>query len=285
MTQGVEYALVAMLCFGVADFVYKRAAAAGAQAHHFIMIQAWCFAPTVTVYGLLTRTLAFETHALWGSLAGLFAFVGLYNFARSLQGGSVSVNAPIFRLSFALTAALAVWLLGELLTAYKIAGLALALAAVWLLLGGAGRTVARRARLSSLARVLVATVAVAVANLLYKVGVRAGATPATLLVAQAAVFISLATGFAWTVDRRIRPPAAAWRYAPLAAMLLVLGSFLLIESLIRGEASVLVPIAQMGFVVTATLGIAFMRESFTARKGAGLATALVALALLARGGR
>jgi len=46
---------------------------------------------------------------------------------------------------------------------------------------------------------------------------------------------------------------------------------------------VVVPIAQMGFVVTALLGFFFLREPFTARKGAGLAAALAALASLARG--
>jgi multidrug transporter EmrE-like cation transporter len=39
----------------------------------------------------------------------------------------------------------------------------------------------------------------------------------------------------------------------------------------------------MGFVVTALLGFIFLRESFTARKGAGLLAALAALASLAYG--
>jgi drug/metabolite transporter (DMT)-like permease len=285
MTQGLEYALGAMLCYGLADFIYKRAAGAGVQAHHFLMVQAWFFAPTVLVYGLLTRTLKLEASALWGAAAGLFVFTALYNFARSLQGGSVSINAPIFRLSFTLTAALAVLLLDEPLTRYKLAGLALALGAVWLLLGGAGpagtpapRTAAR----SSLARVLIATAALGIANFVYKVGVLEGATAATLLVAQAGVFISLATGFAGMIDRGIRPSAAVWPYAGTAALLLVAAFFLLIESLTRGEASVLVPTAQMSFVVTAVLGVIFLRESLTLRKGGGLVVALAALACLAR---
>jgi drug/metabolite transporter (DMT)-like permease len=38
-----------------------------------------------------------------------------------------------------------------------------------------------------------------------------------------------------------------------------------------------IPIAQMGFVVTALLGFLFLREPFTDRKGAGLAAALSSL--------
>jgi drug/metabolite transporter (DMT)-like permease len=57
----------------------------------------------------------------------------------------------------------------------------------------------------------------------------------------------------------------------------------MVEAVARGEASVAVPIAQMGFVVTALLGFFFLRERFSARKGAGIAAALAALACLAHG--
>src|SRR5437667_12094982 len=145
MTPGIEYALGAMLCFGLGDLVYKRGAAAGAQAHHFLMVQSWVFAPSVVLYAMWTDSLHFVAGSLWGALGGLFILVGFYNFAHSLRTGSISINAPVFRLSFVLTAALAVLLLGESLTPHKMAGIALALAAAWLLLGvpapkvGAGR--------------------------------------------------------------------------------------------------------------------------------------------------
>ena len=57
----------------------------------------------------------------------------------------------------------------------------------------------------------------------------------------------------------------------------------MVEGMARGEASIAVPIAQMGFVITALLGFLFLREPFTARKGAGIAAALLALAALAHG--
>ncbi len=226
--------------------------------------------------------MAFEASALWGAAAGLFAFTGFYNFARSLKDGSVSINAPIFRLSFTITAALAVLFLGESLGLVKIAGLTLALAAVWLLLAApAGDAPAQRSSRSSLVLVLIATAAMGIANLLYKIGLTAGATPATPLVTQAMVFVSLATGFLAAIERGPLPAAATWRHAPAAAFLQLAAFIMLFESLARGEASVLVPIAQMGFVVTALLGFARLREPVTPRKIAGLLFALAALASLA----
>lgn len=293
MTPGIEYAFGAMLCFGIGDLIYKRGAAAGVQPHQFMMLQSWVFLSTVTLYGLLTGALHFVTGTLWGCFAGLFMVTGFYNFAHSLKTGSISVNAPVFRLSFVITVVLAVLMLGEPLTANKAGGVALALLAVWLLLAapvggaaGAGKpddAVARRIRRSSLIRVLLATLAVGIGNVIYKYGLRAGATPASMIVAQACVVVSSSTLMTAAVERSIRPPAIAWRHAPLAGIVLGVAFILLVQALVHGEASVMVPIAQMGFVVTALLGFLFLREPFTLRKGAGLVAAVAALACLASG--
>jgi drug/metabolite transporter (DMT)-like permease len=286
VSEGIGYALGAMLLYGVADFVYKRGASAGAQPHQFLMVQTWFFSSLALLYGLVSGKLVFNAGALWGAAAGVLVVVGYYNFAHSLRSGSVSTNATIFRLSFAVTVALAVLVLGEPLTPPKLAGLALVFVAVWLLLaapGAAGSDAHREQRRSSLVRVLVATVAVGVASFAYKLGLREGATPISLVTAQGAVAVTLSTAFSAYVDRGIRPSRAAWRHAPIAAVLLVVAFTFLAKGLEGGEASVVVPVAQMGFVVTALLGFFFLREPFTARKGAGLAAALAALASLARG--
>jgi drug/metabolite transporter (DMT)-like permease len=283
VTPGLELALGSMVLLGLVDLVYQRGARAGVQAHHFVMLQGWFFAPAVVLYGLATGTLALETALLWGMGAGVFVFIALYHFAHALKGGSISIVTPIFRLNFTVTVALAVLLLGEPLTGWKVAGLAFAFVAVWLLLGGesAGAQSPAAAR-SSLALALIAMAAMGAANFLYKVGAGTGSSPATFIAGQAAAFMPLSTGFAWLMDRGIRPPRGGWRYGATVAVMFVAALILLFESLARGEASVLVPITQMGFVVTAAFGLAFLREPFTLRKVTGLALALAALASLAR---
>jgi uncharacterized membrane protein len=279
--SSLQLAVAAMLLFGLGDLIYKRGAAAGAPAHQFLMVQTWVFLPTVIAYALLSGTLRFVPASLWGVLAGLFILTGFYNFAASLRSGSISINAPVFRLSLVVTAALAMVLLGEPLTAFKIAGMALALLAAWLLLGGP--TAGQRESRESLLRVLIAMLAVGIGNFIYGVGLREGATPGSLMVAQAGAVCPLATLFAAALDRRIAPSRAALRNAPMAAVALALASVAMVEAMARGEASIAVPIAQMGFVVTALLGFLFLRERFTARKGAGIAAAIGALACLAHG--
>ena len=130
MTPATGYAVAAMICFGLGDWVYRRAARDGVAAHHFLMGQAWLFCPTVILYAAASGSLTVGGAALWGNLAGLFLFLGFYLFARSLRTGPVSVNGPIFRLGFVVTVVLAIVTLGEPLTLAKAGGLALALAAV-----------------------------------------------------------------------------------------------------------------------------------------------------------
>lgn len=280
MTPGIGFALGAMLCFGVSDLIYKRGAAAGFSAREFLMSQAWIFCPGVVLYAWLTDTLHLQFSALWGGLAGLFLFVALFNFTRSLQSGAISTNAPIFRLNFTITAALAILLLGETLNAAKAIALLCALVAVWLLLAG-GRTQNRKSSGSSLVRVLVATIAMALTNLFYKIGLQQGTLPETMVVAQALVFCPLATIFGLLREDRFHIPRGVWPYAAPAALALF-GAFVAqMHGLALGPASVLVPVTQMGFVFTALLGAVIFHESLDARKCAGLGIAIVALTLFA----
>src|SRR5882672_7823147 len=161
MNQPIVCAILAMVCYGVSDFIYKQAATAGIRADHFLMAQGWLFCPLVIVYALATHTLVLNPAALWGSLAGAFIFIGFYYFIRSLAAGSVSTNASIFRMNFIVTVFLVIAFLGEPLAPSKIAGLALALLATWLLMG-AGAIAActpNDARRRSLVQVAVATLA------------------------------------------------------------------------------------------------------------------------------
>jgi drug/metabolite transporter (DMT)-like permease len=281
MTGGTGYAFAALVCYGLGDFIYKRASAAGVKPHHFLMGQAWCFCPAIFLYAWATDTLVLRMSVLWGGLAGAFIFIGFYYFLRSLATGSVSIAAPVFRLSFVVTAILAIVVLGEPLKPAMPLALVLALAAVWLLLGGSDA--GRRAEISreSLVQVLIATFAFGAANFFHTLGLRHGSTPETALASQAVVFVTLSTVFVRIVDGRIALPAATWKHSAAAALVLICAFLFMLHGITEGPASVLVPIAQMGFVVTATLGVVVLHEPLTARKVGGLVAALGALAVLA----
>lgn len=285
MSSDIAYALAALVCYGLGDFIYKRAAGAGLAAEHFLMGQAWFFCPAIVVYAGLTGTLAFTPPALWGGVAGLFILAGFYNYVRSLRLGSVSIVAPVFRLNFIVTAALAIGWLNEPLTLQKIIGFALGLVAGWLLLGGPlhGDGIDPAAVRRSFLQVFAATLAMGAANFCHKLGLVGGATPETLLAAQAVVFCGLVTVMTYVMNGTIRLPKGIAGHSGPAAIMLIAAFLFLLHGLEHGDASLVVPIAQMGFVVAAMLGIVFFREAWTARKIAGLSAATAALLVLAIG--
>ena len=179
---------------------------------------------------------------------------------------------------------LVVALLGESLTPSKTAGLVLALLATWLLVG-AGDTADRRldgARNRSLALVAIATFAFGAANFFHTIGLRHGAVPETLAVAQGALFAPLATVVVYFADRELRPPLRTLKYSATTAIILLGATIFLLRGVAIGQATVLVPISQMGFVIAALLGIFILREHLTVRKATGLVMALAALTVLAR---
>jgi uncharacterized membrane protein len=284
MASGVPYALLTLFCFGLNDLLFKRAAQHGAASHQIMMVLTLTMLPFFMAYGLLTQSVVPAPAALWGSLGGLFAFFGFYNFSRSLRSGAVSVLSPIFRLQFVVTAVLALAFLGEYLSIVKVGGLLLAIAAVWLLLGntvGAKVEVPRDA----MARVLMATIAVGIAFFLFKLALRQGATPATVLLCQIFALASASTLLSVYFDRAFTASPAALRYGIPFGVSQAVGFGALIEGLAIGEASVLVPIAQLSFILTAVIGLTFMKEAVTARKMVGLAAAVGAVALLALAAR
>jgi uncharacterized membrane protein len=91
----------------------------------------------------------------------------------------------------------------------------------------------------------------------------------------------LATAVVYVTHRELRPPPVTFRYSAVTAILLLSATILMLRGVAAGQASVLVPVAQMGFIVAALLGIFILREPFTVRKAIGLALALAALAVLA----
>jgi uncharacterized membrane protein len=281
LENGIPFAIGALVLFGFSDLIYKSAAMARVPTHQLMMIQSWTYSVFIVFYGHYTGTLVFTAASLWGAVAGVFAFAGFYNFAKSLQKGSVSINAPIFRLNFAITATLAMVFLSESVTTTKFIGLALAPVAVWLLAGAAGGAAERRASAESLVRVLLATLGVGIANFVYKISMAAGSTPAAMLVVQAVIAVSLASIMAFREDRFTKPGATTVRHALAAAVVLAAAFVCLLEGLARGEASVIVPIAQLGLIVSSLLGMFVMHEAATGRKLVGILFAVGALVALA----
>ena len=279
MNESIAFALAAMVMYGLSDVAYKRGVQAGAKPHQFLMVQTWVLLPLVLVYGVATKSLQMVPAALWGTVAGVFSYAAFILFAKSLRLGAVTIVVPVFRLGFVVTALLAVAFLSESVTVLKTLGLGFAIVAVWLLLGS---RVSGQSLMNKKAAILVvaATVAIGISNFLSKVGIVQGASPSSVLFAQAIGIAILATVASAMTDKGLSIFTPSRRWGPLAGLLLSVAFILMMLGLAVGDASVVVPIAQFGFVVAAIIGYLFLREPVTARKLCGLASAIAAVGLL-----
>ncbi|MCC7105066.1 MAG: DMT family transporter [Chloroflexi bacterium] len=271
-------ALGAMVLAGVSDTLYKRAQLHGTRPASFFVMQAVVFLPACLLIALLTGTLVLTPAALQlGVPAGLFLFGGQVLFLRSLQHGDATINVPIYKLSFVVTATVAVLLFGERLTVVRILAIGLAVVGVLVLAGGES---ARSHRLDrqGLGLLLLATVFFGLFQACYKGGMLAGAPPYTFLTVQAATFLVLAAAASYREDR-LHPTWAAVLHAPICGALLTAGYGLLLLSLQQGDATISIPIAQLSFVVTSLLAVLVLGEQMTGRKVAGTLAAVLAIAL------
>jgi uncharacterized membrane protein len=262
---------------GTADLLLRRATLRGVRPGSFMVLQSWFFGPTALAWAVATGSLRWSRAILWGPVVGVLAFVATYAFLRSLQapGSQVSVNAAIYRLNLAVAALLAIGVLGETVTAAKVAGLVLAVAAVLLLIETSPRRVTVSA--AGLGWAGLAMVAFGLVLFLYKVGVALGAPPALLIFGQFSALTTISVGYTLWREGGLRFTRTIWMHAPACGVLNSSGRVLLAWALTSGEASAAVPVSQMSFVFTFLLAAPLFGEPVTPRKLGGLAAAVLAV--------
>jgi len=278
MIETVGFALVALVCNGVNDLIFRRGSQLGATPHHLMMTLLLTMMPLLVAYGVMSRALAWHPAALWGTLAAAFGYVAFYKFSQVLRAGAASVAVPVFRLFFIVSALLTILLLGESLSPIKLTGLLSAVAAVWCLLGG----VASNTEITTNAKVqlIIATVCAGIPFYLFKLALNQGASPATVLVAQTLGGALIATVVSCWIDKGFKPSKVSVIHGVAFGAINTLGFGLLVEAMARGEASILVPIAQLSFLIAVLVGLVWYREKVSARKLMGIGFAVSAVLLL-----
>lgn len=268
-----------MLMIGVADFVYSRAVRKGISVGTMTCSQASFFLPVITLWAYLEGTYIWTLPALLGPVASLLMFSGIWSFMRSVSLGEASVSTPIYRISFVITALVAILFLGEPMTLRKGTGFLLAATSIFLLSDFRfGAKVVSKARAASILWALAAMTSVGLLNIVYKLGVSGGVSPPMFLHSQALCFITVAFLYARFTQGGPRFSRPGWAHAITTGSCFMVGLTSLLAAFREGEASVVTPIGQLSFVVSALMATAWMRERFTKRKAVGLLLAVATIA-------
>ncbi len=277
--MGVAYALGSLAFAGLNDFFFKLyIGPSGRRLGPFVAVTGFVWAG----FYLVTMRFQWSLDATgWGlSLAaGLASLIGNLLLVESMRHLPVGVCATVYRLNLALVMVLAFWLLAEPVTPLKLLGLVFAIAAVLLLYqpNGPGKEDGKRKIAYGL--LAAATCCRAAMGLLYKVA--EDVPQADFLCVSGLCW--LFGGLLYTLIRRepLLPERPAVGFGVLSGMAIVGLVYFLSQATRFGEASIVVPISQLSFVMTVFLGWLFLKEALTNRKLAALGLAsgcVVALA-------
>jgi len=271
-------ALLSMFLVGIADFVYSRAVRKGVSRATMICSQGAIFFPTVTIWTIIEGSYDWTPYAFLGSIAGLLIFFGTYAFMKSVHLGEASVSTPIYRISFVITAIVAICFLNEPMTYRKGLGFLFAAASI-LFLSEFPLSIKAipKDRAASILWAIAAMISLGILNVVYKIGVSHGVAPSMLLHSQAIFFNIVVYIYAFYTQGGPRFSRTGWAHASITATTLSTGLIALLAAFREGEISVVTPIAQLSFVVSALMATFWLREKFTIRKTAGIFLAIATI--------
>lgn len=284
MSATVAYALASLACAGLSDVVFKRFSSADRSRGLYV-------AGIGVTWTLLQGAVAWASAGVphwtadllaYGLAAGILVALSNTLLIESLTHIDVGLGSTVYRLNTIAVVIMAVLLLGESWTATKAAGVLLGIAAVVLLFERRpGPPGAHDRFVLFFGLVVLASLLRACFGVLSRHAITHGVGPQELLLVNAPVWIVVGLAYGIVRRERLRLGRAALAYSAVSGLLIFGVANFLLLALQHGEASVAVPIANMSFAAAMLLSLALGMERLTARKGAALALAVLAILVLA----
>jgi len=276
MPPQIPLALTCLACLGVSDFLYRFGQRYGLKPGPFMMIQNLAYIATALAISSMLGELQFSSALGLGLINGIMAFLAFLFILLALKEGEATALVPIIRLNFAVTGMLTVVFLAEPLTGPRI--VAVCLVAVAILLMGPG-VKAALGSMRPLAFALGAMMLFGFIGLLYKLALRAGATPGAMVFAQSLGVFIMALPYAIYRKEKFEFSGGRFWIPVVCGVLTSISYVALATAFTYGDAVVVAPIAQLSFVLTALLAMLFLGERPGPRKLLGLGAAVTAVSI------
>ncbi len=218
---------------------------------------------------------------VYGLVAAFFVTISNILLLECLGHLPISMASTIYRLNTIPLVILAFFFLQEDITLIKIAGIAMGIITVFLLYQPASNQQQSDGRVKLfLMLIIVASCIRALYGIFTKVGINNNADPAAMMLFAAIGWIIGGLCYAHFREKRVVLTRDKLVFIPIAGVLVFSIIWLLTTALISGDASVVVPIANMGFVAAFMFSVVGKLESLTPRKSIAVACAIVSIALL-----
>jgi len=285
LSRAILFALLSLFFAGLLDVVYKRYSRKDRSRGTYVfgIGAVWCVLQLGALALSEQSLLVDATSIKYGLFAGLCLTLSNLLLLESLTHINISLGSTVYRLNTIGVVVMAFLFLGESLGGMKLLGVGLGLVAVGLLYRPDTTAVARENRGQFLPFFLMA-VAASLFRAGYGVVTRGGilhqADPQTMLLLCALSWIVGGALYAQLREGRFLLTRKKISYALVSGVLVFLVVDFLMLAVKYGEASVVIPVANMSFVMAMLLSVVMRLEPFCLRKGAAMVVACLAIAAL-----
>lgn len=283
MDAALTYALLSLLFAGLVDVVFRRYARVDRSRGMYVLGMGvmWSALQLLLVIAL-GKGLRIDGQTLaFGLGAGLLIALANLCLIESLTHIDVGLASTVYRLNTIGVVILAALLLSEPLTAIKACGVGLGVVAVFLLYER-DRDADRQRRFALyFGLVVIASLLRACFGIVTKAAALRGVDPQLLLLVNAPVWIVAGGVYAILREKGLRVTKGKVKYSIASGFLIFAVANFLLLALERGEAGVVVPIANMSFLVALLVSAGLGMERLTRRKLAAMGLAVVAIVVLA----
>lgn len=275
---------MSLLFAGVNDVVFKRYSRVSRSRGMYIMGMGlvW-FALQSAIVVLAGSSVRMDMETLaFGITAGVLVALSNTLLVESLTEIDVGLASTIYRLNSIAVVVMAVILLGEPLSVLKSVGVLLGIAAIGLLFERARQDEHRRTFAIFFALVVAASLLRACFGIVSKSAVLHGVDLQLMLLVNAPVWIVVGAFYAIVREGGLRVTRETIMFSLVSGALICCIANFLMLAVARGQASVVVPIANMSFVVAMLLSAKLGMERLNGRKIAAVGLAAGAIAFLAQ---
>jgi drug/metabolite transporter (DMT)-like permease len=285
LSRAILFALLSLFFAGLLDVVYKRYSRKARSRGTYV------FGIGVVWFVLQSATVAIGEEALivdatsigYGLFAGPCLTLSNLLLLESLTHINISLGSTVYRLNTIGVVAMAYLFLGEALGGVKLVGIGLGIIAVVLLYRPDTTDVPQENRNQFLPFFLMAVFASlfrAGYGVITRGGILHQADPQTMLLLCALSWVIGGALYARLREGRFQLTSKKISYAMVSGVLVFLVVDFLMLAVKYGEASIVIPIANMSFVMAMILSVALRFEPFSSRKGAAMVVACLAIVAL-----
>ena len=284
MTYAIFFALVSLAAAGCLDVTFRRFSLKERSRGMYVFGCGFVWLVLQLTYLTITDTQIRldEVTILYGLLTGAFLVLANILLIESLTGLDVSLGSMIYRLNTIGVVAISFILLAEDVGVFKLLGIGIGVAAVLILYrrSDGGDTVPIPVLFFVMA--VAASAFRAIYGVVSKIALEQGAAAEGLLVIAAISWIVGGLAYAAFREKRVRITGKKAAYAVVSGTLAFAVVNALIEALKNGEASVVVPIANLSFAVAMILSVFLGMEQLSSRKYIAIGCAALSVFLMAQ---